>query len=432
MRREPKHPEPKHRRTLTAARTGGRIDTAGDPRLAAGLARALGVGADQGRDYTHGFHTYPARMHPLTARRALALIEPRPRATVLDPFCGSGTVLVEAVLAGARAVGVDASPLAILIARAKLWAAPADRRRALVDRARELAARAIEEGKAARRSGYEPPPELIARGGRVGRENVERNARLSGWFAPHVRRELELLAAFIAAERDAELRDLLTAILSSVIVKMSRRASDTRGEKVERNLARGMAARLLADRAVELVRGLDALHHDAPPGTPPPELLLGDARSLPFTPGSVAAIVTSPPYAGTYDYLEQHSLRLDFFGLPPSNLAQHEIGARRSFAGRVEAALAQWDRDLQQALSQMARVLIPGASAAVLIGDSLAGRPPAARAVHAEDTITRLAGGAGLHVVARASAPRAPLGAAEAAAFAARPKREHLILLRHA
>src|SRR6185436_6702703 len=115
---------PKQRRSLSMQTRPARVDRHGDPKLAAQLARALDVavaGEEHAWRYPHGFHTYPARMHPLTARRALATLELGKGAIVLDPFCGSGTVLVEAALVGARAVGVDANPLAVAIARAKTW-----------------------------------------------------------------------------------------------------------------------------------------------------------------------------------------------------------------------------------------------------------------------------------------------------------------------
>ena len=78
--------------------------------------------ADAGRAHIHGFHAYPARMHPTLARRCVELLAPA-GATVLDPFCGSGTVLVEARLAGRIAGGIDLNPLAVLLSRLKThWA----------------------------------------------------------------------------------------------------------------------------------------------------------------------------------------------------------------------------------------------------------------------------------------------------------------------
>ncbi|RBI63322.1 TIGR01177 family methyltransferase [halophilic archaeon] len=50
----------------------------------------------------------PGSMDPLLARALANVAGARPGATVLDPMCGTGGVLVEAALVGARALGVDA------------------------------------------------------------------------------------------------------------------------------------------------------------------------------------------------------------------------------------------------------------------------------------------------------------------------------------
>jgi hypothetical protein len=67
---------------------------------------------------THDFYRYPARFSPVLAR---TLIEhfTQPGETVLDPFVGGGTSLVEARALGRTAIGVDISSLAIFISRVK-------------------------------------------------------------------------------------------------------------------------------------------------------------------------------------------------------------------------------------------------------------------------------------------------------------------------
>ncbi|WP_227353324.1 methyltransferase domain-containing protein [Haladaptatus salinisoli] len=50
----------------------------------------------------------PGSMHPLLARALANVAGARPGATVLDPMCGTGGVLIEAALAGARPLGADA------------------------------------------------------------------------------------------------------------------------------------------------------------------------------------------------------------------------------------------------------------------------------------------------------------------------------------
>ena len=67
---------------------------------------------------THGIHTYVAAMIPLLARRLIDTYIPR-GGSVLDPFCGGGAVLVEAVRSGRSAYGRDINNLAVLVSRAK-------------------------------------------------------------------------------------------------------------------------------------------------------------------------------------------------------------------------------------------------------------------------------------------------------------------------
>ena len=69
-------------------------------------------------EYTHCFHSYPAMMIPQVARRIIEIYGKN--ATLLfDPYCGTGTSLVEANLKGINAIGTDLNPLARLIAQAK-------------------------------------------------------------------------------------------------------------------------------------------------------------------------------------------------------------------------------------------------------------------------------------------------------------------------
>jgi len=67
---------------------------------------------------SHGFHPYPARMIPQIAKELIRRYSSK-EDIVLDPFCGSGGVLVEAMLSGRHSFGVDINPLACLLAKVK-------------------------------------------------------------------------------------------------------------------------------------------------------------------------------------------------------------------------------------------------------------------------------------------------------------------------
>lgn len=67
---------------------------------------------------THYLFRYPAKFHPPVVTSLVTRFSERGD-FVLDPFCGSGTTLVESAVAGRNAVGGDIDPLAVFVAKAK-------------------------------------------------------------------------------------------------------------------------------------------------------------------------------------------------------------------------------------------------------------------------------------------------------------------------
>ncbi|ABE42338.1 hypothetical protein Bpro_0374 [Polaromonas sp. JS666] len=73
-----------------------------------------------GNQLTHQIHPYPAKLLPHIAHFfARASTYTGKQGRILDPFCGSGTVALEASLAGHKPLVADANPLALLITRVK-------------------------------------------------------------------------------------------------------------------------------------------------------------------------------------------------------------------------------------------------------------------------------------------------------------------------
>ena len=408
----------KRRRSLT--HVGGAVETAGDRDVAARLAAALDVAPapeprgsvsendDPDRSHVHGFHTYPARMHPVTARRLVEAVSTA-SATVLDPFCGSGTVLVEAMIAGRRAVGTDLNPLAVMLARLKTSALDEAGCAALLAAAREVSAFASE--RRLRRAGATRryPPEDVA------------------LFDPHVLLELDSLRAGVAGRPEAGVTEALGLVLSAILVKVSRRASDTSGRETARRIAAGYTSRLFVRKTEELVRRLTVLRGLLPAGAPPAHVALDDATRLRTMKAStVDAVVTSPPYAGTYDYVAQHALRMRWLGIDTHAFAEGEIGSRRRYA-MLDAPTARsaWGRELGAALRAMARVCRKGARAALVMADSGA----RGEALRADVIVAEEARAAGFDFVARASQTRPHFHGETAGAFRDVPRAEHAIVI---
>ena len=79
----------------------------------------------------HNFYKYPARFSPIFARAVIDAFTERGE-TVVDPFCGGGTSLVEAIALGRKAAGFDISSLAVFLARAKTSALSVHDRREIM------------------------------------------------------------------------------------------------------------------------------------------------------------------------------------------------------------------------------------------------------------------------------------------------------------
>lgn len=80
----------------------------------------LSINTDTVTPYTHGFHKYPAKFIPQIPRWALQkYAQPNSKQIILDPFCGSGTTLVESSLNGNQSYGIDIDPLSVLISIVK-------------------------------------------------------------------------------------------------------------------------------------------------------------------------------------------------------------------------------------------------------------------------------------------------------------------------
>ncbi|MBX3197660.1 MAG: hypothetical protein KF894_05915 [Labilithrix sp.] len=435
---------PPRRRSLT--NVGGEVETSGDPATAELLAHAIDVAPsmDEGADdraHVHGFHAYPARAHPVTARRLVEALVP-PSGTVLDPFCGSGTVVIEAMLAGRAAIGSDLNPIAVMLARAKTYPRTPEKTSALVEAARGVAEHAESRRKAKAGASRRLPQEDVS------------------LFPPHVLLELDGLRAGIDVAAP-ELRPDLSLVLSSILVKLSPRRGDTSEEQTDKRIAAGYASRLFVRKTEELARRFDDFalllrnaarssaagdgeqlggseggSPSAAAARPRVRVWEDDANVLKrVADASVDAVITSPPYVATYDYLQHHELRMRWLGLDPRKLARGEIGARRRYERlSVREAVASWEHELAKLFHSLARVLKPGAPLVLLIADSAAGRGPGgepAEPIRADEVVARVADRGGeLAPIARASQTRPHFHGPTQRAFSGRPRFEHALLLR--
>jgi len=146
-------------------------------------------GADTKR-LTHGLHPYPAMMIPQIAARLIGRYGAR-ASMLFDPYCGTGSSLLEANIHGIDAVGTDLNPLARMIARAKTMRLDCQKTDLYLRHINERLFKARMNGDDA----PAPPPPAL--------KNID------FWFSKKVQRELAIARAVIDEITDDDVRRFL-------------------------------------------------------------------------------------------------------------------------------------------------------------------------------------------------------------------------------
>jgi hypothetical protein len=259
----------------------------------------------------HGLHEYRGKFNPQVVRAIGNLMNLPKGAWVLDPFCGSGTTLLEAAHIGWNCLGVDINPLAILIANAKV---------AAFNTAPEVLSRAS-SALAARLSSI---PD-----GRDWRERLPDPRYLEKWFPLPVLEKLHAILRAIGETRPAILQDVFRVILSDICREVSfqdpgdlriRRRKDVADDYPVVELF----LKSLQTKVGSVVRARQHLQRKEDTAQ---HAIYGDIRDAvsALTPSmqqrkltAFDAAITSPPYATAMPYLDTQRLSLSLLGLMAS------------------------------------------------------------------------------------------------------------------
>jgi hypothetical protein len=275
------------------------------------------VGANSGVDrFTHLMHPYPAKLLfniPLFFLNCSELATPG--GYVYDPFCGSGTVLLEGLVAGHRVVGCDTNPLARLIAAAKTTVLPAS--------SLEESCKTVLDHIPRRGEGIP-----------TGSLNLER------WFSASVLRKLDRLATALRRLPTSPEKRFLEACFSATILRVSltdptisvpvrlnpSKSSLTKSQRGERRqwlkhrLEADVTAEFLA--VVQLNIGRMGRLYDHLSASSSSVAIGYDSRATTTTP--IDLVITSPPYGSAQKYIRASSLALQWLGLAPNGLRDLE------------------------------------------------------------------------------------------------------------
>jgi SAM-dependent methyltransferase len=397
----------RQRRALT--HVGGEVTYRGRPALEALVRRALSVSNAEAevREHVHGFHSYPARLHPRTAAALIDALS-EPGETVFDPFCGSGTILVEAVLLARNALGADINPLSVELTKLKTRVPDAQERHLWLEAAESIAQFAEE-----RRTSKASPIKRYA-------------PRERAFFDVHMLLELDSLSAGVRELEHPKVQQALRLVLSSIVTKISKQPGDSARVLKSRRLAGGFAIRMFRERVEELCAQCEALESRVAKRMRT-RITEADARELKgIKPNCADLIVCSPPYPGVYDYYDHHRLRMSFIGLKGERFRRDEIGSRRQFRALSGAeARHAWERDLQQVFIACGRVLRAHKYLCCVVADVALDNAT----LRGDDCVARVADLAGFQLAAVGSQRRPVFYRATETAYRGRERAEHLVIL---
>lgn len=183
---------------LSTPHPGSSLEPRSIPKVTNGTPDGVWDFASQDTQYaTHGIHTYVAAMIPALARTLIDAYVSK-KGSVLDPFCGGGAVLVEAIRSGREAMGRDINDLAVLVSKAKTTHVRADEIRA-------GGARVLERAKE-----YDGPSLRFPKSDFV-----------EFWFKDYMLMPLTALRFAIEELWDPDMRTLLQALFSATVRSVS-------------------------------------------------------------------------------------------------------------------------------------------------------------------------------------------------------------------
>ena len=363
--------------------------------------RALVPDMNSKERYTHLIHSYPAKLLcniPYYFLSTTDMFCPY-EGVVLDPFCGTGTVLLEAVASGRNAFGADANPLAILISKVKTTH---------IDKAKLLSTLSS----------------ILSRAHRD-RTVYLKDEMIDEWFSPSTINQLHRLEVSIGKVRDTRQKDFFLLCFSNLIKKVSF-ADPTISVPVKLNpnrFAEGSERRESAQFRLKTLQDVDVydkfesicMLNIARVDTlkefdkrVSAEVVSKDARRLTrhldgdelIQDNSVDLVFTSPPYAGAQKYIRASRLNLYWLGTKQpaairalndnnigredyhrASVVQHiktgipaadEVLEKLYTSGKNERAciVGTYLNEMKVALNESYRVLKPGGYMILVIGNN--------------------------------------------------------------
>lgn len=313
-----------------------------DPRKSGPFAPALFEYGSEFDNLSHYLFRYPAKFHPPIVRSLIERLT-QPGDTVCDPFMGSGTLAVEALVLGRNAVGMDVDPIAVAVARAKAH-------RYQVPRLRAVAEQLLQSLQKYERPANEYEQRMFVD---LSKQNLDRQLRglrqfvpaipqIEHWFRRYVIVDLAKIKREISRLDTSQANALFLDVVFASIIRNSSNADPVpvSGLEVTSHMKRkdeeGRSINPFALFRKALLKAVDGAEQFTESANPAnySSIYLGDAsRRTIRARQPVEAVITSPPYHGAVDYYRRH--KLEMYWLAQTKTEEDRLRLLDHYIGRV-------------------------------------------------------------------------------------------------
>jgi DNA modification methylase len=284
----------------------------------------------------HRFHPYFAMCPPPLARRAIETYS-KPDDLVVDPFCGAGVTMAEAMLAGRNSSGVDVLSMARFISKVKTTPIEVTQEEAfaVADSAERIARRT---------------QDLFA--------TLPPVYNVDFWFSEVVQHQMGAILRAIGKEKDPDKRDFYRLAFSGIVRPVSRAGNLEAHLHIKLGKPAAHVFKLFRSRLFDMVTRERHFSRQLPSPVPSASVHDGDARDLSdlFPDESVDMIFTSPPYGSGTKYASVYRLHMELLQLPRTT-PRRALESAKDFTG-----------ELTRCFGDMFRMLKPGGTLALLYG----------------------------------------------------------------
>lgn len=287
---------------------------------------------------THGLFPYRGKFHPQMIKAVMNVMGLKPGETVLDPMVGCGTTSIEASIMGINSIGIELSPFACLMTRAKVGVLEID---------------------------YSDFPILLKHADEIYQQFAHYEQRMEVqqplFEVKNFSNFLDLSQLF--PQLSNPLRELLLLCYLDAVGYARRRKG-----KTSRDLFPDLLSRYLA-----AVRAFNETRQELNLKLGRARVIEGDAREIQLPDESVDGVLFSPPYSFAIDYVENDRPQLQFLGVDVESLKKRMIGlvgSGRTKQQLIQSRLASYFEDMEIIMKHCKRLLRPGRYCVIVIGSN--------------------------------------------------------------